>query len=92
MAEKLEGKIVAMTLASVFGIIYIICAILFTVAAQGTLNLFSYMFHSIDITKIAATNLSFGGALIGFIETIVLSYAIGWLFVVVYNKLQKKRK
>ena len=90
--EKLDGKIVAKTLAVVFGIIYILCVILFTVAAQGTLNLFSYMFHGVDITKIAATSLSFGGALIGFIETIVLSYAIGWVFAVVYNKLQKKRK
>ncbi|HLC73188.1 MAG TPA: DUF5676 family membrane protein [Candidatus Nanoarchaeia archaeon] len=91
MADKLDEKIVAKTLAVVFGAVYILCVILFTVATQGTLKLFSYMFHGIDITKIAATNLSLGGALIGFIETIVLSFAIGWAFAAVYNKLQKKR-
>ena len=88
MAEKLDGKRVALSLAIVSGIAYIVCALLIAIAPEGTLSFFGALFHGIDITKIAATNLTIGSTILGFVEIIVLGYILGWLFAVIYNKLR----
>ncbi len=85
MTDKLNPKTVALSLASVAGIVYIICAILVIIAPRTMLNLFKYMFHGIDITQIARTTTSLGGTVVGFVETIFLSLVVGWLFAVIYN-------
>lgn len=90
--DKLNPKVVAMTLAITSGIIYIICAVLFIVSPVGALNLFKDMFHGIDITQIGKTNITFGSAVAGFVETIILALIVGWLFAVIYNKMLKKGK
>ena len=87
MAEKLNPKKVALSLASVAGIVYIICAILVAIAPAWTVNTFGALFHGIDITKIA-TIPTLTGTIIGFVEIIVLSLIVGWLFAVIYNKIK----
>ena len=88
MAENLDGKRVALSLAIVSGIAYVVCALLVAVAPEGTLSFFGALFHGIDITKIAATNLTIGSTILGFVEIIVLSYLLGWLFAITYNRLR----
>lgn len=88
MVDKLNTKKVAYSLATVSGIAYIVCALLVAVAPEGTLSFFGALFHGIDITKIAATNLTIGSTILGFVEIIVLSYLLGWLFAITYNKLR----
>ncbi len=87
MIEKLNAKRVSLSLAIVFGIISIVCAILIAVVPEGTLNLFGSIFHGIDITKIQTT-MTFVGAILGTIVTILLALITGWLFAFIYNKLR----
>ncbi|MFH1211051.1 MAG: DUF5676 family membrane protein [archaeon] len=90
MAAKLNTKLVALSLAGVSGILYIICALLIAIAPTTTVNMFSNVFHGIDITQIAATNISLGNTILGLIEILVYSLVAGWVFAVVYNYLATK--
>ncbi len=90
MAEELSPKRVALSVAIVAGILYIACAILVAIAPGAMLNLFSNLFHGIDMTQIAKPAVSLGSVIIGFIELIIYSLIAGWLFALVYNKLSNK--
>lgn len=91
MAEKLNAKVVSFSLAAVSGIAYILCAFFFALAPQPTLNFFKDMFHGVDITKIANAPVPLGSTIAGFIEIVVLSLIVGWLFTTLYNYLQKNK-
>ena len=88
MAEKLNPKRVALSLVIVSIILYIACALLVVIAPDFITNLFSNLFHGIDITQIATTNISFGSVLIGLIQIIIYTLIAGWLFALIYNKLK----
>jgi len=88
MADKLNPKRTALSLAIVAGIFYIACATLFVIIPETTLKFFNNMFHGIDMTQIAKTSISLGSAIIGFVEITISSLIAGWLFAVVYNKLR----
>lgn len=90
MAESLNPKAAALSLAGVSGTGYVICAALFAAAPQQTLGFFNEMFHGIDLTRIARENMTFGGTLVGFAGVVVLSLAAGWLFATAYNYLSDK--
>jgi hypothetical protein len=53
---------------------------------SGTMFM-GYIFHGIDISKIAVTSISWGGAIIGVIEVISIALIGGWLFAKIYNSL-----
>lgn len=91
MTDKLNIKKVSLSLATVSGILYVLCAILFAIAPQTALSLSKDLFHGIDITQIAK-NTTLEGTIIGFVEIIVLSLLVGWLFAVIYNYLSTKIK
>ena len=88
MTDKLNAKRVAMTLAIVSAILYIACALLIAIAPDFTMNLFSNLFHGIDINKIASTSISLAGTLLGLVEIIVYALIAGWLFALIYNKFK----
>ena len=88
MAEKLNPKRVALSLAIVSSILYIACALFVVIAPDFTTKLFSNLFHGIDITQIATTNISFVSVLSGLIQIIVYTLIAGWLFAWIYNKLK----
>ena len=92
MVEKLNAKIVSFSLAIFSGIVYFLCALLFAITPDGTLNLFKEMFHGVDITKIARTGISLSSTIIGFIEIVIFSLIVGWLFAAVYNYMLNKFK
>ncbi len=92
MASKLNPKLVSLSLAAVSGVWYILCALIFVAAPTTGLNLFSYIFHGIDITQIAQTSVSFTSILIGLVEIVLWSLLAGWLFAVIYNYLATKVK
>ena len=85
MINKLNPKIVSLSLATISGILYIFCALLFIVIPQPSLGFFKNIFHGIDITKIAQSSISFGNTLLGFVEIIIAAFIIGWLFALTYN-------
>ena len=72
--NTMNAKAVSYSLALVSGIVYLLCVFFFAIAPQTTLNLFKYMFHGIDITKIASGPASLGNVVIGFAEIIVFCH------------------
>ena len=87
MTDRLNPKVVAFSLAGVSAISYVACATLFAIAPLATLGFFKNMFHGVDITKIAVTNVSLENTITGFVAVTLLSLAFGWLFAVLYNYL-----
>lgn len=92
MVNQLSPKVVALSLAKVFGIVSLLCALIFVIAPEKGLNLFKDIFHGIDITQIAAAPVTLGSVILGIIEAVVIGLVIGWLFAVVYNFVSKKYK
>lgn len=73
--------------ASAIGILYIACVILYAIMPQQLITLVQFMFHGIDIAKISGSSMTFGGVVIGLIEVLILSYFVGWLYAIAYNKI-----
>jgi len=74
--DLLNPKVVSLSLASVFGIVYIVCA----------------LFHGFNMMAIAGTNMMLGSVVFGLIEMVILGLLVGWLFAVVYNALLEKAR
>ena len=91
MTEKLNENAFASALMAISALFYVACAVLFTIAPQASLGFFSRMFHGIDITKIAAANApSLGNMVLGLAEIVFFSYAAGWAFAALYNRMLEK--
>ncbi|MDO8517137.1 MAG: DUF5676 family membrane protein [Nanoarchaeota archaeon] len=88
MVDKLNTKKIALSLTIVSGILYIICALFVVIFPNFATMLFSNLFHGIDITRIATTNISFASILSGFIQMIIYAFIAGWLFAQIYNRLK----
>ena len=86
--EKLKPKAAGYALASVAGIVSIVCLLLVIIAKDFAINLFGAIFHGIDLSQIAADNITIGAAILGFVEVVVIGFILGWLFAVIYNKLR----
>lgn len=87
MNNKLNSKRVAFSLSSVSGIVYLACTILIAIVPRETVKIFRYLFHGIDISKIATTP-TLIGTLIGLVEIVILALIAGWLFAKIYNKFK----
>ena len=87
MAEKIKPKAAGYALASVAGIVSLTCLLLVLIAKEFTINLFGAIFHGIDLSQIAADNITVSSAVLGFVEVVVIGFILGWLFAVIYNKL-----
>jgi len=87
MTNKLDAKATGYTLASVAGIVSLACLLLIVIAKEFTINLFGAIFHGIDLSQIAADNITVSSAVLGFVEVVVVGFILGWLFAVIYNKL-----
>lgn len=75
---------VPLAVAITASIVYIACVII--VIIPGSLTLFSYLFHGIDITQIASSGLNVVNVIIGLIEAFVIAYVISWLYIAVKGK------
>ncbi|MDP3881290.1 MAG: DUF5676 family membrane protein [Nanoarchaeota archaeon] len=89
MGDKLDVKRSAFSLAIVFSILYILCALFFYLMPEPALNLSNDLFHGIDIKKIADTKVPIGSTITGLVEIFFLGLIAGWLFTKVYNWLLK---
>ena len=85
MTHGFNPKSLGLALAIVSGTAYIVCALLFAIAPASTLNFFSALFHGIDITPIAGTTVPLSTAVLGFFESVILAFVLGWFFAKVYN-------
>ncbi len=91
MTNKLMPWKIGVTLGFVFAIISLICAILFAITPESTLNLGNNIFHGLDLTKIAK-DMSWNSAAIGLVEIFIIGFVGGWLFGVIYNLMNKGGK
>jgi len=89
MAEKLNAKVVSLSLASVSGILSLLCALLIAIAPEAAVKFFGSIFHGIDIAKIAIP-ITPSGVLIGLIAVVIVALITGWLFAVIYNYALEK--
>ena len=88
MTDKLNPKRIALSLAIVTGLVYIVCAILVAIAPIWTVNTFGALFHGIDISKIARESVPITSTILGLVEIIILALIVGWLFAKVYNSFR----
>lgn len=89
--EKLNWKTTALALAAVGGIFSLACAAIIAIW-PGAVKYFGAIFHGIDMTAIAKTNMSIGSVVLGLIEVMVIAAIAGALFAWVYNHLNEKIK
>ncbi|MBI4144387.1 hypothetical protein HY486_04015 [Candidatus Woesearchaeota archaeon] len=87
--EKINQDALVKAVTGTTGILYVICALLFYVAPAKALGWIAPVLHGIDITKIAAQNLTFSSFLIGLIEVLVISAVIAYVFAKIYNRGRK---
>jgi len=84
--EKINVKAFALASASTFGIVSIVCALLFWIAPSFALSLSSKLFHGIDFIGIAKAGFSLSSAIIGLVFAVILGYLFGGLLALIYNK------
>ena len=91
MSDKLNPKVVSLSLVSISVIVSLVCALLIAIFPEATLKFFGSIFHGIDMTKIA-TPITLSGVLIGLIAIVIVAFVTGWLFAIIYNYLLNKIK
>jgi CDP-diglyceride synthetase len=87
MKNELDARRVAYASALIAGIFSIVCLAIIAIFGNSGTMFMGYIFHGLDISKIAVTNISWGGSIIGVIEVILIAFIGGWFFAKVYNVL-----
>ncbi|MBS3153302.1 hypothetical protein J4426_01950 [Candidatus Woesearchaeota archaeon] len=87
MDTKLKITKVANSLAVTAAIVYLVCIFAVWIAPGLTATLGSYLFHGIDINNLVVTR-SFSYSLVSLITGTIISWLIGALFAMVYNKFR----
>lgn len=89
---NLNPRVIALSLGSVSGIVYIACVLLFAIAPRAGIALANTMVHGLDLTLIMRPSMApFGAIIVGLAEIAVLGYLVGWLFAAVYNYFLNKK-
>lgn len=82
----MDKKVVALSLGITTSIVYIICLALVAILPLQTIVAYTnYMVHGLDVSSIAAKNITFFGAIIGLVEAFLTSAIIGYIFAMVYS-------
>ena len=88
--DELNKKVVGLSLGITSTIIYLICAIWYTIAPKSLIGYGNYLFHGIDLSSITSKTITFSSVVIGLILIFISGYLIGILFVMLYNYFIKK--
>jgi hypothetical protein len=84
MVNKLNPKVVSLSLVAVSAILSLTCALLLALVPEASLKFFGSIFHGIDMTKIAVS-VTVSGVLTGLVAIVIVAFITGWLFTVIYN-------
>nr|MBI4156608.1 hypothetical protein [Candidatus Woesearchaeota archaeon] len=87
--DKLNVNATGLALSITSGIVYIICAIISWISPRTLIGFANYLEHSIDLTSVAIKSLNLGNVIIGLIIILIISYLVGVIFALLYNKLIK---
>jgi len=90
MKNELNIKTTAFAVATTSALIYGACVVLLRLFGLTAISFFAKMFHGIDITKMAVINVSWGDALVGFMEIVVAAFLVGAVFAKIYNVFAKR--
>ena len=90
MVEKLNAKVVSLSLATVSAILSLLCAFLIALAPVAAVKFFGSIFHGMDVTRIAAP-ITLSGVITGLIAVVIVALITGWLFAVIYNYFAKSK-
>jgi len=85
-----ETNKVGVTLSITFGVLYVSCVIIALALPELYLFLAKNFIHYNANMSNAAMTLGFSGILVGLLESLVLGWVIGCLFVYVYNMISGK--
>ena len=78
-------KATAHALASVGGLLYIVCALWVVLSPTSFLSLMTLWAHSIDVEALPLKTSDFGGLVLGFITFVVVAWLAGYVFARLYN-------
>ena len=87
--DKLNNKVVGLTLGTLSAVLYAICAIFYWITPKATLAYFNYLFHGVELTEIAR-QITFTDSVVGLVLIFVSTYVIGILFASLYNYFNRK--
>ena len=72
-------------------VLYLGCVILMaTVGREGTVHFFNSLLHGLDTSSIIRMQVSLLEALIGIVETFIISWLVGAVIAAIYNISAKK--
>lgn len=91
MANRLNPKVVSVSLAVAGAALSLLCALLLALAPAASLRFFGSIFHGIDVSTIAAP-VTVNGVLTGLGAIVIVALVSGWLFAVVYNYFSRKMR
>ncbi|MBS3146560.1 hypothetical protein J4471_02580 [Candidatus Woesearchaeota archaeon] len=86
---KINPKQFVITLSTFIGVIYVICAILITLAPVTSMKVANLIFHGMDLTKIPK-EISFPDIIYGFIVSIISTIIFSMIFVYLWNYFDQK--
>lgn len=85
---KLNVKAIAIAEATVAGILFILCRLVFTLAPDTTLAAMKYLFHT-DYSSITVP-VNWGGFFLGLVVLTVFMAVVGAVWAWIYNRLARE--
>ncbi|MBS3070163.1 hypothetical protein J4220_01510 [Candidatus Micrarchaeota archaeon] len=82
----LDAKKTGFAVGGTWGILYVICALAFTLAPGATLAFGSYIFHGLALNS---KPLDAIGSVMGLVLSVIAGFAIGALYAKVHNYFDK---
>ena len=74
----------------VMGALYVSCLALSYIAPVFTLKMFGLLIHLINLESLASgMSITILGAILGFMQSVVYTFVLVWIFAGIYNKLIK---
>ncbi len=89
--EKLNQNAVALAVGITTALVYIVCLIFVAVFPLETIiTIGNYFVHGIDLSSIAAKNITLAKSIIGLLIVSISSAIVGYIFALTYNWLEEK--
>ncbi len=84
--DKINTKRFGLAFGFTGSLMYFGCALIMLILGHdGTVNVFNILLHGVDVSTIVKMNMSTTEALIGIVQTFILSWLVGASIAVIYN-------
>ena len=89
--EKLNQSAIALAVGITTALVYLVCLIFVAIFPLETVIVIgNYFVHGIDISSIAAKNITLAKSLIGLVAVFLSSVVAGYIFAWLYNLIGEK--